>query len=44
MRQGLDADRALETVARHRPMAGPESGAQSELVAALARVMAPPGR
>lgn len=33
---GMDADDALRHVAAHRPMAGPEAGAQRDLVAALA--------
>jgi len=36
MRLGLPRDEALAHVARHRPMAGPEVGAQLELVDALA--------
>ncbi len=34
---GASADAALETVARSRPTAGPEAGAQRELVDAVAR-------
>lgn len=41
MRHGLPADRALEIVGRHRPMAGPESGTQRDLVAELARLRGP---
>ena len=33
---GHDLDPALQLVARHRPMAGPEVGSQSELVVAVA--------
>lgn len=33
---GHTPDQALETVARHRPLAGPEVGAQADLVAAVA--------
>jgi protein-tyrosine phosphatase len=33
---GMEADEALDHVAAHRPMAGPEVGAQRDLVAALA--------
>jgi protein-tyrosine phosphatase len=33
---GVDLDTAVATVAAHRPMAGPEAGAQQELLAALA--------
>ena len=36
MEHGLERDTALELVARHRPMAGPEAGAQRELIDALA--------
>ena len=36
MRLGMARDEALAHVARHRPMAGPEVGAQMELVDALA--------
>jgi protein-tyrosine phosphatase len=32
---GVRRERALELVALHRPMAGPEAGAQSELLEAL---------
>lgn len=31
----MDVDDALDVVARHRPMAGPEAGAQSDLIDAL---------
>lgn len=34
---GMDADEAGAHVAAHRPMAGPEAGAQHELIAAFAR-------
>lgn len=34
---GHSVDDALATVARHRPMAGPEAGSQRELVARIAR-------
>ncbi|MCU1394951.1 MAG: putative protein-tyrosine phosphatase [Ilumatobacteraceae bacterium] len=37
---GVDPELAGEHVARHRPMAGPEAGAQRELVAAVASRMA----
>ena len=37
---GEPLDVARRTVADHRPMAGPEAGAQSELVTALARAHA----
>jgi protein-tyrosine phosphatase len=37
MSMGLPADDALATVAGNRPMAGPEVGAQLDLVTALAR-------
>lgn len=36
MRHGLSRDDALRVVAAHRPMAGPEVGAQRDLVDALA--------
>lgn len=36
IRQGMTADAALAHVRRHRPMAGPEVGAQQDLVAAVA--------
>jgi hypothetical protein len=36
MRMGAERTVAVETVARSRPMAGPEAGAQSELLMALA--------
>ena len=36
MQHGLDRDEALAHVADHRPMAGPEVGAQRELVDELA--------
>lgn len=36
MAMGVPADDAVATVAAHRPMAGPEAGAQRELLAALA--------
>jgi Cyclin-dependent kinase inhibitor 3 (CDKN3) len=36
MRMGAERTVAVETVARSRPMAGPEAGAQSELLLALA--------
>lgn len=36
MELGMDAEAALRHVAAHRPMAGPEAGAQRDLVAALA--------
>lgn len=32
---GIDASTAMDTVRRHRPMAGPEVGAQRDLIAAL---------
>jgi protein-tyrosine phosphatase len=35
MTMGTDAGEALDVVSRHRPMAGPEAGAQSDLIAAL---------
>ena len=41
MRLGLGRDEALETVAAHRPMAGPEAGAQRDLVDALAALLEP---
>jgi hypothetical protein len=34
---GMPLDQATATVAAHRPMAGPEAGAQADLLAALAR-------
>jgi protein-tyrosine phosphatase len=39
MLHGLDRDAALALVAAHRPMAGPEVGAQRELVDALAATL-----
>jgi protein-tyrosine phosphatase len=36
MELGLDLDDAVQQVAAHRPMAGPEAGAQRELLVALA--------
>ncbi len=35
MTMDTDAGEALDVVGRHRPMAGPEAGAQSDLIAAL---------
>jgi hypothetical protein len=40
MEHGLDRDAALAVVAAHRPMAGPEVGAQRELVDELAAALA----
>jgi len=40
MEHGLDRDDALAVVAAHRPMAGPEVGAQRELVDELAAALA----
>jgi len=40
MMQGMPRDAALAHVATHRPMAGPEVGAQTELVKALAAHLA----
>ena len=40
---GVPLDVASRTVADHRPMAGPEAGAQTELVIALARAHAVDG-
>ncbi len=40
MQHGLDRDTALAVVAAHRPMAGPEVGAQRRLVDELAATMA----
>ena len=37
VRSGVDVDVALEAVAAHRPMAGPESAEQRDLVRAAAR-------
>ena len=37
MRMGASAEEAVTTVAAHRPLAGPEAGAQSRLLAELAR-------
>jgi protein-tyrosine phosphatase len=34
---GIPTSQAIATVAAHRPMAGPEAGAQADLLAALAR-------
>ena len=39
MEHGVAADDALALVARHRPMAGPEVGAQRELVDELAAAL-----
>jgi protein-tyrosine phosphatase len=36
LRLGLPLDVAVDTVARHRPMAGPEAGVQRELLESLA--------
>ena len=36
MLMDVDAEDALDLVARHRPMAGPEAGAQRDLIEALA--------
>ena len=36
LHQGIPLDEALATVAAHRPMAGPEAGAQRELLETLA--------
>jgi protein-tyrosine phosphatase len=38
MRTGLNLDDALATVRAHRPMAGPEVGSQTDVLAALASV------
>lgn len=38
IRRGIERDAALATVADHRPMAGPEVGAQMDLVVALGRL------
>jgi hypothetical protein len=38
MRLGEPMDRALATVAAHRPTAGPEAGVQTDLLEALARL------
>ena len=40
MRLGLTRDEALASVAAHRPMAGPEAGAQRDLVDAIAALPA----
>ncbi len=39
---GVDHDDALATVAQHRPTAGPEVGAQADLIAELADLLATP--
>lgn len=36
LRRGMPLDRAIETVAANRPMGGPEAGAQTDLLHALA--------
>jgi protein-tyrosine phosphatase len=38
MTLGAEISEAVATIGRHRPLAGPESGAQSELLAALAHM------
>lgn len=42
LRLGLDLDDALARVKAHRPMAGPEAGAQWDLVTELGRRRTPP--
>jgi ADP-ribosyl-[dinitrogen reductase] hydrolase len=42
MRMGASAEEAVRTVAAHRPLAGPEAGAQSRLLAELAAGQAAP--
>ena len=42
MQHGLGRDEALAVVAAHRPMAGPEVGAQRDLVDELAAALAAP--
>jgi protein-tyrosine phosphatase len=43
IQMGVERTAAIDTVARNRPMAGPEAGAQSELLVALAAAR-PSGR